>query len=130
MISPLWSARRPVANHLGVPGYSVQDVARLRSEGSVAILLDVRETRELTLASLGPDVVHSPLSELAARGVAALPDVVTAYPGAEIIVLCHHGVRSAQVAAWLVANGFAKAVNMDGGIAAYAAEVDPTVGIY
>jgi rhodanese-related sulfurtransferase len=119
-----------VANHLGVPGYSVEQVAALRRNGDAPPVLDVREPAELTMAALGPGVLLCPMSELAARGVAALPAELTADPTAPVIVMCHHGVRSAQVVAWLRANGFEGAMNMDGGIDAYAREVDPSIGSY
>lgn len=119
-----------MANHLGVPGYSVQQVAQLLSGSALPRILDVREAPELVQASLRQDVLHCPLSELAARGKAALPAEIAAQPEASLIVMCHHGVRSAQVVAWLRANGFTSAVNMDGGIDAYAREVDALVGLY
>ena len=46
------------------------------------------------------------------------------------IVLCHHGVRSAQLARFLVDNGFKKVWNLTGGIDAYAANVDGSVPRY
>ncbi len=109
-----------MANHLGVPGYSVQAVAELRASGAAPRLVDVREPVELTYANLGPDVVLVPMSDLAARGLEALPSELSADPEAELIVFCHHGVRSAQVTAWLRGNGFNRTMNMDGGIDAYA----------
>lgn len=119
-----------MGNHLGVPGYSVQQVAALRLSGDAPPVLDVREPAELTTATLGPGVLLCPMSELAARGVAALPAELTEDPAAPVIVMCHHGVRSAQVVAWLRSNGFEGATNMDGGIDAYAREVDPSIGSY
>ena len=119
-----------MSNHLGVPGYSVQQVGQMLQDDPQLLLLDVRETQELALANLGPTVVHAPMSELAARGLAALPEEVMADKAAEIIVFCHHGVRSAQVTAWLRQNGFSSAMNMDGGIDAFATLVDASVGVY
>lgn len=51
-------------------------------------------------------------------------------PGGEIIVMCHHGVRSGQVCAYLVQNGFEKVFNLEGGIDAWSAEVDERVPRY
>lgn len=119
-----------MANHLGVPGYSARQVADLRATDPAPLMLDVREPAELALADLGPRVLLCPLSELAARGAAALPAAVTADLDVPLIVLCHHGVRSAQVVAWLRANGWSRAFNLDGGIDAYARDVDPAVGLY
>ena len=70
----------------------------------------------------------APLSELAAlRQCVAAP---ARNKEAEIVVLCHHGVRSAQVTAWLLQEGWKNVKSMAGGIAAYAEQVDPSVGAY
>ena len=44
--------------------------------------------------------------------------------------MCHVGGRSAQVQTWLLSNGYENAVNLEGGIAAWSAEVDPKVPTY
>lgn len=49
---------------------------------------------------------------------------------AEIVAICHHGMRSMQVAAFLEQNGFGKLYNLQGGVAAWAAQVDPTMPTY
>ncbi len=48
----------------------------------------------------------------------------------ETIVMCHHGVRSAQLCAFLVRNGFEKVFNLEGGIDAWSAEIDADVPRY
>jgi rhodanese-related sulfurtransferase len=50
--------------------------------------------------------------------------------GAKIAVMCHHGGRSARVAAYLLANGYSNAVNVDGGVDAYAERVDTSLARY
>lgn len=117
-------------NPYGVPGLSAQELAEKLKNGDDFILLDVREPFELTYANLGEGVLLSPLSDLAQQGPDALPDAVTADKDAEIVVMCHHGNRSAQVTAWLMQQGWANVLNLDGGIDAYAAVVDPSVGRY
>ena len=47
-----------------------------------------------------------------------------------VVVLCHHGMRSMQVAAWLRHQGFAGAVSVSGGIDAWARQIDPTLARY
>lgn len=116
-------------NPYGVPGLSVQEVAQKRSDSEEFILLDVREPYELTYANLGSEVLLAPLSALAQQGPQALPEEVL-NKDVEIVVLCHHGNRSAQVTAWLRQQGWSNVYNMDGGIDAYAAQVDPTIGRY
>ncbi len=51
-------------------------------------------------------------------------------PSEEIVVMCHHGIRSANVCVFLVRNGFEKVWNLDGGIDAWTAEVDSNVPRY
>ncbi len=51
-------------------------------------------------------------------------------PEDEFVVMCHHGIRSAGVCQFLARNGFEKVSNLEGGIAAWSAEVDPHVARY
>lgn len=119
-----------MANHLGVPGISVQEFAERRSNGDLFILLDVRETHELAKANLGESVTIVPLSVIAQQYEAALPDAIRNNRDSEIVVMCHHGIRSAQVTGWMRDNQYSNVWNLDGGIEAYATEVDPSVGRY
>jgi rhodanese-related sulfurtransferase len=117
-------------NPYGVPGLSVQELAQKRENGDVFLLLDVREPHELLHANLGDGVLTAPLSALAQQGPAALPEEISTNKVAEIIVMCHHGNRSAQVTAWLRQQGWTNVLNLDGGIDAYAIAVDTAVGRY
>lgn len=116
-------------NVFGIPEVSVQDVAHKRAESGDLILIDVRERSELRLANLGEGILWIPLSELAAKRLEALPEAMQ-NKDQEIIVFCHTGVRSAQVAAWLQQQGWTNVWNMEGGIDAYARQVDASVGTY
>jgi len=118
-----------MTNIYGVPEISVLEVARLRTEGEPLVLLDVREAMELKLANLGDEVVWVPLSKMAAERLASMPPEL-ADKKVEVVVFCHTGVRSAQVAAWLRNEGWTSIFSMAGGIEAYALEIDPTVGRY
>lgn len=94
-------------------------------------LLDVREPYEFPRARLADErVLHAPLSELARKSTEALPEPLKADQAAPVVVFCHHGIRSAQVAAWLLDLGYPSVYNLAGGIDAYARLVDPTVGLY
>ena len=117
-------------NPYGAPGLSVQEFAEKRENGDQFILLDVREPNELLYANLGDSAVLAPLSKLVHQGPEALPAEVLADKESEIIVLCHHGNRSAQVTVWLRQQGWTNVLNLDGGIEAYAIAVDPSVGRY
>lgn len=51
-------------------------------------------------------------------------------PDQELVLICHHGVRSQRVGAYLFQAGFRNVVNLDGGIDAWAREVDPRMPTY
>jgi len=80
------------------------------------VLIDVREPWELNVCSL-PGTMSIPMRAIPAR-----------YP--ELPLMCHHGVRSQQVAYFLERQGFDKLNNLVGGIAAWAREVDPKMPTY
>jgi len=89
-------------------------------------MLDVREPWELEKAAL-PLFESLPLSEFHIWG----PQVGEMYdPEKATFLLCHHGIRSNQVAHFLVSRGFTKVMNVKGGIGAYAERMDPDVGSY
>jgi rhodanese-related sulfurtransferase len=84
-------------------------------------LLDVREPWEFELARIeGARLI--PMGELSER-------VSELDPEAETVVICHHGNRSAYVARALQQAGFAKVLNLDGGLDAYS-DVDESVPWY
>lgn len=47
-----------------------------------------------------------------------------------LIIVCHHGNRSFTVSSFLVQNGFTNVSNLEGGIDAWAHDVDPTIPTY
>lgn len=51
-------------------------------------------------------------------------------PSRETVVICHHGIRSRQVAYYLESLGFESVINLDGGVERWAQEVDPTMKRY
>jgi rhodanese-related sulfurtransferase len=100
---------------------TVAEYAAWREEGKEHFLLDVRELEEYRLARIeGAALI--PLH--------ALPGRLDALPKDKpIVVLCHHGVRSAHAVHHLRAAGF-DAVNLTGGIDAWSREVDAAVPTY
>lgn len=116
---------------MSIPGISPRDLAeKLKSESNF-FLLDVRELWELSYARIDdPRLVILPISQLAHAREAALPDALNANHDAEIIVMCHHGIRSSDVTRWLIKQGWKNTFSLEGGIAAYASEVDRSVGWY
>ena len=91
-------------------------------EGRDLLLVDVREPDEYELARVeGARLL--PLS-LFNEWAPSLD------PERETVFICHHGVRSAQVCAFLARQGFRKLYNLAGGIDRWSAEVDPSVPRY
>ena len=86
------------------------------------ILLDVREPDEVARVAL-PGATAIPLGALELR----LDELDRR---ADLVVYCHHGVRSARALATLRAAGFTRSRHLAGGIDAYAVEVDPTLPRY
>jgi rhodanese-related sulfurtransferase len=117
-------------NPYGAPEISVVDVDQRLQAGDSFIWLDVREPHETDMVYIDHASVQLvPLSVLAEQKLAALPTEAQE-KDAEIIVFCHKGMRSAQVVAWLRQQGWQNALNMEGGIDAWAKEIDPDVGMY
>ena len=98
------------------------DAWRKDAAREAPFVLDVREPWESERASL-PGVTLIPMREIPAR-VAELP------AEREVVVMCHHGGRSANAAQWLARNGFARVYNLAGGIDAWSRTVDPAVPRY
>jgi len=113
-----------------IPEVSVDELAQKLSSQEQFILLDVREPVELNYARITDGrLLEAPMSGLAQRGLAALPQPARAQD-AQIYVLCHHGNRSAEVTRWLSAQGWKKVFNVAGGIDDYARRIDKSVGLY
>lgn len=106
---------------------SVEELAQRLSSGGASIqLVDVREPQELAIASI-EGFVNLPLSEFA-EWEDQVPNLFN--PQAETLVLCHHGIRSAQMCQWLTAQGFTNVQNISGGIDAYSLSVDHSIPQY
>ncbi len=89
-------------------------------------LIDVRERNEVEIAAIEAFEVL-PLSEFSQWS----EDILTRLDGdAETIVMCHHGMRSAQLCQWLINRGFTNVKNVTGGIDAYARFIDPNISRY
>ena len=116
---------------LSLPEVTPRELAVWMQQRPDLILLDVREPYAFPRAKLNDGrVVHAPLSDLARKHLEGLPEQVKADPAATLVVFCHHGIRSAQVTAWLLSEGWSAVYNLSGGIDAYARQVDPGVGLY
>jgi rhodanese-related sulfurtransferase len=101
---------------------SVCELAGMRSAGKALTVLDVREARELDVCRL-EGALHIPMAEIPTRTDDLPTDQL-------LVVLCHHGVRSQMIVDFLRSAGFDNAVNLDGGIDAWACDVDPSMPRY
>ena len=86
------------------------------------VLLDVRDGWETKLCRL-EHALHIPVEELDFRAEEL-------DPADEIVVYCHHGVRSAAVADYLRQRGYRRVKNLAGGLDAWARSVEPTMRRY
>lgn len=86
------------------------------------LLLDVREGWEYELCHL-PDSQHIPMHLVPTRTDELPAD-------RDIVVICHHGARSMQVAMFLERRGFSALHNLTGGIDAWTSEVDRSLRRY
>ena len=102
----------------------------LAMQGEAPLLLDVREAWEVALAAVRVDglrTLHIPMNEIPGR-LAELDDAgARAQP---VVCICHHGMRSAQVVAFLERQGYDDVYNLAGGVDAWAAQVDASVPRY
>ena len=90
--------------------------------GNTPALLDVRETWEYEICHIDKSVNIS-MSQISSRMTELNPDQ-------EIVVICHHGMRSLQVANYLESQGYANISNLVGGIDDWARTVDPSMAQY
>jgi rhodanese-related sulfurtransferase len=87
------------------------------------VLLDVRERVEHAVARLDGSILM-PMGDVPGRVNQELD------PDSHIVTICHHGVRSMNVAVWLRNQGFERVQSLRGGIDAWSTQVDPTVARY
>ena len=113
---------RAAPDGAAVPAISVRDLKARMEAGDSIVLLDVREPFEYEIARIDGSALI-PLSELPER----LDELD---PGKEIVALCKTGARSASAVKFLQGAGYTRALNLGGGIDAWAEEVDPAMPKY
>jgi rhodanese-related sulfurtransferase len=101
---------------------SPTEAAALLEDGG-ARLIDVREPWEFETARIAGSELM-PMGDVPARAHLELD------PEERLIVMCHHGIRSMNVTAWLREQGFERAQSLRGGIDAWSSEVDAGVKRY
>ena len=104
------------------PEIDVHTLDEMRRSGTPLAILDVREPGELAICSF-EDSVNIPMN--------MIPDNLHEVPGdSPLVVVCHSGVRSQQVTMWLRQMGYENAANLQGGIDAWARQIDRSMPIY
>ncbi len=86
------------------------------------LLLDVRAPWEVKICSIEGSI-SVPMGQVPER----FNEWDPAHP---MVVICHHGMRSLQVVAFLQQQGFTDVHNLAGGVAAWARDVDPAMPVY
>jgi rhodanese-related sulfurtransferase len=110
------------ASNGGYETLSPEELKERMARGDRLEVIDVREPEEYEIARIeGARLL--PLSRF--------PEWAgTLDPESEIVFMCHHGIRSAQVCYYLAREGFRKLYNLSGGIDAWSCEVDRDVPRY
>lgn len=94
----------------------------LKQTGDAPLLLDVREPWEFGQASIDGSLLI-PMRSVPGRLGELDPD-------RETVVICHHGIRSRMVGHFLERQGFSNVINLSGGIAAWARDIDRQMPTY
>ena len=101
---------------------TVEELKQKTDRGEALVLLDVREPHEYALADL-PGAIKVPLQTLP-RNLEKIPK------DRELVVYCRSGGRSASAVQFLRQMGYEKAVNLAGGVHAWADRIDPSMRKY
>ena len=102
---------------------ALAEILRDPSAAGRPVLLDVREPWETETAPF-PGSLAIPMGDIPSRAHAELD------PDSHIVAICHHGVRSMSVTAWLRREGFERAQSLAGGTDGWARSIDPTMPRY
>ncbi len=111
-------------DRMGLSGndLSVHQFAEMRARQDAYTLLDIREPNEVAICAIA-DSITIPMQQLASD-LGALPREDP------LVVICHHGMRSAMVTDFLRKQGFENAWNLAGGIDAWARHIEPDMPRY
>ena len=101
------------------------NVDQLKSQmewNDTLMILDVREDFELEICSI-KGAIHIPMGEVTVKKKLLPLDK-------DIVVVCHHGMRSAQVVNYLQSEGWSRVFNLEGGIHDWAVKIDAKMSRY
>jgi len=101
-----------------------RDVKTMLDDGKPVALIDCRTPQEHAIAAIdGAKLI--PMQETVQRFAE-----LKAHRDDKVVVFCHHGMRSLQVAAYLRQQGFGDVSSMAGGIDLWAIDIDPELNRY
>jgi len=102
---------------------AAEELKSLLESNSDIVVLDCRESWEFDIAKIEGSV-HIPMNDIPSRFQQELD------PEKHAVVVCHHGVRSYNVTAWLRRQGYEKVQSLAGGIDRWARQIDSRVPVY
>jgi sulfur-carrier protein adenylyltransferase/sulfurtransferase len=105
-----------------VSQFGPRELAERLAQPDRPLLVDVRQLEEWQLCHLA-GAIHVPMDQLAQR----LDELDRE---CEVVVYCHHGIRSQLAAQFLLRQGFKRVRNLVGGIDAWSVEIDPSTPRY
>jgi adenylyltransferase/sulfurtransferase len=105
-----------------VPIIGVRTFKERLDAGEELVLLDVRDPHELEISQFD-NALHIPKDQVRKR----LDEIPREVP---LIVACRTGIRSGEVVRWLEEEGYTNALNLMGGITAWAKQIDPSIPVY
>ena len=98
------------------------------SKNENPIVIDVRESLEIDLASLSFVDIYIPISKVSFEYVSSL---ISKHLNKKFVILCHRGIRSYNFAQWLIDNKLVKEVwNLEGGIDGWSLHIDSSIPRY
>lgn len=101
---------------------TVAELKQRLDAGAKPVIVDVREPWELRIAALD-GALAIPMNQIPVQ-LAAIPK------DCDVVLMCHHGVRSRYIGQFLAQQGFERLFNLQGGIDAWAREIDPAMAKY
>lgn len=107
-----------------VPEITAVELKERLDAGDVPVLVDVRESFEVSIADLPA------LGQVLIRSGEFWQRFEELDPKSEIVVYCRSGARSAVAVALLAQNGYERVFNLKGGILGWRADVDPSLTAY
>ena len=101
---------------------TAQELKQKLDSGEKPVLLDVREAWEFDTCHIEGSI------NISMSNVQKMLDEINTED--ETVVICHHGMRSFQVASYLAGNGYVNISNLEGGVDTWAREIDASMPQY